>query len=128
MKELNTKVGVFLTTYTQIEIDEKIEISLDEKDSDGCVLFMDEIRSFNTGSTHCLTEEEAIELTGWEISHVKGEDRAMYTNYKGTPLGLPLNGASLYYTDPIASLKSAFEIAAPDFDFEKDFFHVNIIK
>lgn len=128
MKELNTKVGVFLTTYTQKEIDDKIDESLEKNDSDGCTIFMDEIRSFNTGSTHCITKEEAIDLTGWEINHVQGETRAMYTNYKGTPLGLPLAGASLYYTNPVSSLKSAFEKAAPEFDFEKDFFHVNIIK
>jgi len=128
MKKLNTKTGVFLTTYTQIEIDENIESLLEVEGSEGCVLFMDELRSFNPDSENCVTEKEAIELTGWEISQVQGETKAMYTNYKGTPLGIPINGASLYYTNPIASLKSAFEIAATEFDFEQDFFHIKIVK
>ena len=89
---------------------------------------MDEIRSFNIESEHCITEKEAIELTGWEISHIKGNTKPLYTNYKGTPFGQPINGAKLYYTNALSSLKSAFEIAAPDFDFEKDFFHIRIIK
>lgn len=128
MKEINTKAGVFLTIYTQQEVDDKIETLLDIDDSDECALFIDALRSFNPESTQCLTELEAIEITGREIKKVKGETKAMYTNYKGAPLGLELNGVSLYYTDPIASLKSAFEISAQEFDFDNDFFHIKIIK
>jgi len=128
MKELNTKVGVFLTTYTQEEIDKKIEEFMAKNESDGCVIFLDEIRSFNSRSEYYITEEEAIELTGLErkATDVLGE---LYTNYKGNPLGLPkISDVELFYTNPIDSLKSAFYIGAPNFNFNKDFFHPNIVE
>lgn len=128
MKELNTKVGVFLTTYTQEEIDKKIEEFMALNESDGCIIFLDEVKSFNSESEYYITHEEAIELTGLEkkATDIIGE---LYTNYKGNPLGLPdINGVEFFYTDPIDSLKSAFYIAAPEFNFDKDFFHPKIVK
>jgi len=121
MKELNTKIGVFLTTYTQQEIDENIDL-------DEYAVFMDDIKSFNPESKYSIKKRQAIKLVGIEIRKGKNNPQNLYTNYKGNPFGLPVEGAKLYYTDPISSLKSAFEIAAPDFDFDKDFFHVRIVK
>lgn len=128
MKELHTKVGVFLTTYTQKEIDAKIKEYMDAGDSDTCKFFMSNIRSFNSKAYNCITEKEAKELTGIEKKKGKKYKQNMYTNYNGTPFGLTINEATLYYTDPINSLKSAFNAAAPEFDFDNDFFHMNIIK
>ena len=71
MKELNTKTGVFLTTYTQLEIDEEINCYMDSNDSDGCKIFMTELRSFNPESPYYITEEEAIEYTGLEMKASK---------------------------------------------------------
>jgi len=127
MRQINTKIGVFLTVYTKKDIDNKIEVSLEENDSDSCIMFMDEIRSFNPESPHYITEEEAIELVGLEIKSGKNIPNDLYTNYKGNPLGLGVTGAQLFFTDPILSLKSAFETAAPRFDFQKDFFHIRLI-
>lgn len=129
MIELNTKPGVFLTTYTQQEIDAEIEESIEIKDSDGCKLFMDNLRSFNPNSNLYLSEKEAIELTGLEIKKNKKNSKNLYTNYKGAPVKYPLeNGITLYFSDPIISLKSAFEAFAPEFDFNKDFFHINLVR
>lgn len=127
MKELNTKPGIFLVTYTQQEVDEKIEEFMKKNDSDGCVLFMDDLRSFNPKSNCYITEREAKKYTGLEKKKGKSVPENLYTNYKGSPFGLPLNEASLYFSDPILSLKSAFEAADPKFNFDKDFFHPRII-
>lgn len=127
MKELNTKIGVFLTTYTKQEIDNRIEISLEENNSDDFILFMDKIRSFNPDSPHYITEKEAIELIGLEKKKGKNTPNDLYTNYKGSPLGIGVTGVQLFFTDPIKSLKSAFEMAAPKFDFKKDFFHIRLV-
>jgi hypothetical protein len=128
MKELNTKIGVFLTTYTQLEIEDEINSYMDSNDSDSCKIFMTELKSFNPDSPYYITEEEAIEYTGLEMKASKLQPYELYTNYKGNPLGLSIGNVSLYYKDPIMSLKSAFEAAAPDFDFENDSFHVKIVK
>jgi len=128
MKELNTKIGVFLTTYTQKELDKKIWSYIEYDDKDGCAVFMDAIKSFNSESEFYISEEEAIEFTGLEIKSGETHSQDLYTNYKGNPLGLPVNEAQLFFTNPVTSLKSAFEIAAPTFDFNKDFFHVKIAK
>lgn len=127
MKELNTKVGVFLVTYTQIEIDEAVNKFLDKKDTIGYDLFMQDIKSFNPESPYYITKEEAIEFTGIEV---KGKDGGpdLYTNYKGNPFDLPVQGANLYYTDPIKSLMSAFIIADEYFDFINDFFLPKIVE
>ena len=127
MKEICTKIGVFLTPYTKQEIDDKIEVSLEEGDSDGFIMFMDKIRSFNPDSLHYISEKEAIELVGLEKKKGKNTKENLYTNYKGNPLGLGITGAKLFFADPIKSLKSSFEVAAPKFDFEKDFFHIRIV-
>lgn len=127
MKELNTKAGVFLVTYTQVEIDDAVNKYIDNKNTSDCDLFLQEIRSFNSDSPHYITKEEAIELTGLEVNG-SGDNPDLYTNYKGNPFDLPVQGVSLYYTDPINSLKSAFVIAAPNFNFENDFFLPKIIK
>jgi hypothetical protein len=121
MKEFNTKTGVFLTTYTQKEIDEKIYL-------DEYTMFMDDIKSFNPKSKYSINKRAAIKLIGLEVRKSKNNPQNLYTNYKGNPLGLYLTGAVLYYIDPILSLKSAFDIYAPDFDFDKDFFHIIIVK
>ena len=121
MKELNTKTGVFLTTYTQEEIDENIDL-------DEYAAFMDDIKSFNPKSKYSINKRAAVKLTAIEIRKSKKSPQNLYTNYKGNPLGLTVTGVKLYYTDPISSLKSAFEIAAPEFDFDKDFFHIRIVK
>ncbi|MEK6828825.1 MAG: hypothetical protein AABY15_01775 [Nanoarchaeota archaeon] len=128
MKELNTKPGVFLTTYTQGEIDAEIEEGILDKESDGCKIFLDKLRSFNPVSALYISEREAIELTGLEMKKSKKNPQNLYTNYKGVPFNLPIDGVTLYFTDPILSLRSAFEAAAPEFDFSKDFFHINVIK
>ena len=128
MKELNTKIGIFLTTYTQKELDKKVWKFIEHNDKDGCAIFMDAVKSFNPDSEFYMSEEEAIEFTGLEIKSGKTHSQDLYTNYKGNPLGLPINGAQLYFTNPVTSLKSAFEIAIPSFDFEEDFFHVKIVK
>jgi len=128
MKELNIKIGVFLTTYNQVEIDYEIEQYMERNDSSGCIVFMDALRSFNPESTYYITEKEAIKLTGLEQKKSKKNPDNMYTNYKGNPFGLQINETKLYFTDPILSLKSAFEIGAPDFDFKKDFFHIRLVK
>lgn len=127
MKEITTKTGVYLTTYTQKEIDDKIEESIDKVGSGSSVSFMDEIKSFNKNSEYFLNKKDAIELVGIEIKKGKEQKHDLYTNYKGTPFGLPVAGAQLYYKDPVLSLKSAFSIAATDFDFDNDFFHVRIV-
>ena len=128
MKELNTKIGVFLTTYIQEEIDEEVNHCMDINDSDGCKLFLSEIRSFNPESPNFITKKEAKQLTGLEMKANKKHPQALYTNYKGNPLGFSISDVNLYFTDPVLSLKSAFEIGAPGFDFEKDFFHIRIVK
>lgn len=128
MKELNTKIGVFLTTYTQLEIDEEINSYMDSNDSDGCKIFMTELKSFNPDSPYYITEEEAIEYTGLEMKASKLQPKALYTNYKGNPIGSSFSNVQLFFDDPILSLKSAFEAAAPDFDFDNDSFHVRIVK
>jgi hypothetical protein len=128
MKELNTKVGVFLTTYTQREIDSEIEEYMIDNDSDACKLFMSNLRSFNPESPQYITEKEAKKLTGLEKKKGRKNKHNLYTNYKGTPFGITINEATLYYKDPINSLKSAFKAAAPEFDFDNDFFHIKIIK
>ena len=129
MKTLNTKIGVVLTTYTQQEVDAELEIYTDTNESDAATIFLNEIKSFNSESSYYITEEEAIELTGLEMKVSDENPEPLYTNYKGNPLGLPkMNGVELYYTDPVLSLKSAFEIAATDFDFEDDYFHSLIEK
>lgn len=129
MKELNTKIGVFLTTYTQYEVDAELDVYTDAKESDAATIFLNGLKSFNPESEFYITKEEAIELTGLEMKASKTNPQDLYSNYKGNPLGLPkMNGVELCYTDPIASLRSAFEIAAPEFDFEKDLFHPRIVK
>lgn len=128
MKELNTKPGVFLTAYSKEEIDMVIEEYLERNDSDGGVMFMDEIRSFNPNSPHYLKEKEAKKWVGLEVKKGKKNPHNLYTNYKGAPLGLSISNVTFYFTDPISSLKSAFEVAVPDFDFDKDFFHFRIVK
>ena len=127
MRQINTKTGVFLTTYTKQEIDNKIEVSLEKNDSDSFIMFMDEIRSFNPESSHYITEEESIELVGLERKKGKNAVQDLYTNYKGNPLGLGVAEAQLFFTDPIKSLKSAFESATPKFNFKKDFFHIRLV-
>jgi len=127
MKEINTKTGVFLTIYTKQDIDNKIEESLEKNESDECIMFMDEIRSFNPDSPHYITEEEAKELVGLEKKKGRKTPKDLYTNYKGNPLGLGLTEAQLFFTDPIKSLMSAFETAAPRFNYEKDFFHIRLV-
>jgi hypothetical protein len=121
MKELNTKIGVFLTTYTQQEIDENIDL-------ENYAVFMDDIKSFNPKSRYSINKKQAIKLIGIEVKKSKSNPHNLYTNYKGNPFGLPVEEAKLYYTDPLSSLKSAFEITAPNFDFDKDFFHIRIVK
>jgi hypothetical protein len=121
MKELNTKTGVFLTTYTQEEIDETIDL-------DEYAVFMNDVKSFNPKSKYSINKRQAIKLIGLEVRKSKKNPQNLYANYKGNPLGLSLTGANLYYIDPILSLKSAFDIYAPDFDFDKDFFHIIIVK
>jgi len=128
MRELNTKIGVFLTTYTQLEIDEEISSYMDSNDSDGCKIFMKELKSFNPKSSYYITKEEAIEITGLEREVNKKHSKALYTNYKGNPFGFSISDVNLYFEDPVLSLKSAFESAAPEFDFEKDLFHIKIVK
>jgi hypothetical protein len=128
MRELNTKIGVFLTTYSQLEIDLEIEQYMERNDSSGCILFMDSLRSFNPESTYYVTEKEAKRFTGLEKGKSKKNPHNMYTNYKGNPFGIPINETKLYFIDPILSLKSAFEAAIPEFNFDKDFFHVRIVK
>jgi hypothetical protein len=128
MKELNTKIGVFLITYTQVEIDDEINKYVNNKDMSGCDLFSQEIRSFNIESSCCISRDEAIELTGLEIKAKNNSSQDLYTNYKGNPFDIPVQEASLHYTDPISSLKSAFVVAAPNFDFDKDFFLPRIMK
>lgn len=128
MKEINTKEGVFLTTYSQIEIDQEIEQYMESGDLRGCNAFMDSIRSFNPESTYYITEKEAIIFTGIEIKKNKKNPCNMYTNYKGNPFGLPINEIRLHFKDPILSLKSAFEFAVPLFNFNEDFFHVRLSK
>lgn len=127
MKEINTKNGVFLTTYSQIELDQEIEQYMEKNDLSGCSIFMDSLRSFNPDSNCYITEKDACKFTGIEVKKNKKNPINLYTNYKGNPFGLPINETKLYFTDPILSLKSAFEIATPHFDFDKDFFHVRII-
>lgn len=128
MKELNTKIGVFLTTYTQAEVDEEISHYMEINDSDGCKIFLAELRSFNPKLHNYLTIKEAKQWTGLEKKANKKHPKALYTNYKGNPFGLSINEATLFFEDPILSLKSAFEIGAPGFNFDEDFFHIRIVK
>lgn len=127
MKEIITKTGVILTTYNQKEIDYKIDAFLEKNDSDGCAIFLDNIKSFNPKSEHYITIEEVKKLVGLERKKNYRNPKNLYTNYKGMPLGLGIMGVSLYFEDPMLSLKSAFERAIPKFDFEKDFFHICIL-
>lgn len=124
MKQINTKKGIILTTYNQEEIDYEIEEYLKRNDLAGYTVFLNETKSLNPASDKYITEEEAAEIVGLEKKKSKKNPKNLYTNYKGMPLGIGLMGVSLYYEDPILSLKSAFEVAAPEFDFEKDFFHI----
>jgi hypothetical protein len=128
MRELNTKPGVFLTTYTQDEIDFILEGYVDSLESDGAKLFLNDLRSFSEESDYLIDEKEAIELVGLEKKKSKTIKSDLYTNYKGNPLGMSVSEATLYFTSALMSLRSAFEVAAPSFDFEKDSFHINIIK
>ena len=128
MKELKTKKGVFLTTYTLAEMDEEISCYMDSNDSDGCKLFLSKLRSFNPESDKYITTEEAIEITGIEIKANKKNPDALYTNYNGAPFGLSISGnVKLLFKDPILSLKSAFKATTPEFDFVKDLFHIIIL-
>jgi hypothetical protein len=122
MRELNTKKGVLLITYTQYEVDRKVEEFLETNDSDGCRQFLDGLRSFNPESSSCITTEEAEKYTGLEKKKNKSNPYNLYTNYKGTPFGIHINEIQLLFKDPVLSLKSAFERGAPEFDYELDFF------
>lgn len=128
MKELNTKIGVFLTTYTQDEIDERIKQLMDDDNSIDCNLFMDNLRSFNPKSSYYITEKESKKLVGIEKRKSKTNPQDMYTNYKGAPFGIVINEAKLYFSDPLLSLRSVFECPGIVFNFEKDFFHIRIVK
>src|SRR5690606_25239336 len=108
--------------------DDKIEEFMKKNESDGCVLFMDGLRSFNPESKYYISEKEAKKYTGLEKKKSNTNSDDLYTNYKGTPFALPLNEVSLYFADPILVLKSAFETGAPELDFEKDFFHIKVVK
>jgi len=127
MKELNIKAGVFLTTYTQLELDSIIGEYVESNNSDECIMFMDELRSFNPNSPHWIIPDEAIELTGLEVPVSKKNPMALYANYKGAPLGISVSNVSLYFSDPILSLMSAFQAGAPNFDFDNDFFHIRVV-
>lgn len=123
MENLHTKIGVILTTYTQDELN-SVQLS-----GESAVIFISELRSFNPESECCITKVEAIELTGLEMKAGKLNKTDLYTNYKGNPFGLPVGGGvCLCFTDPVRSLRSAFEIGADNFNFDKDFFHIKIIK
>lgn len=122
MVELNTKKGVVLTTYTQYEVDRAVEEFLETNDSDGCRSFLDGLRSFNPKSSSFITTEEAERYTGIEKPKNKTNPCNLYTNYKGTPFGIHINEITLYFTDPVSSLKSAFQRCVPEFDYELDFF------
>lgn len=128
MKELNTKIGVFLTTYTQDEIDDRIKQLMDDDNSVDCNLFMDNLRSFNPKSSYYITEKESKKLVGIEKRKSKINPQDMYTNYKGAPFGIVINEAKLYFSDPLLSLRSAFDSPLIKFNFEKDFFHIRIVK
>lgn len=90
-------------------------------------MFMDEIRSFNPESPHYIKEKEIIDIIGLERKKGNNTENDLYTNYKGNPFGIGITGAKLFFTDPFKSLKSAFAIAAPKFDYEKDFFHILLV-
>lgn len=122
MIELNIKKGVVLTTYTQEEVSVVMDSYVNAGDGEGCVLFLDDVKSFNKDSSYYITSEEISNI-------VSVEPGGFYTNYKGCPLGLnDPRGFELFYRDPLSSLKSAFKAMAPDFDYEKDFFHIKIDK
>lgn len=122
MRELSTKKDVIITTYTKEEIDRKMDEFIMSSDTEGCVIFLDDVKSFNKLSEYFLSDEEARLLAG-------EEDGGLYTNYKGCPLGLSnLSNVKLFYRDPMSSLKSAFEAVAPEFDYDNHFFHIKIDK
>ena len=127
MKEVSTKTGIILTTYNQEEIDYEIEEFLKRNDLNGYTIFLNEIKSLNPLSEKYITLEKVIEIVGLEKKKSKKNPDNLYTNYKGTPLGIGLAETTLYYKDPVLSLKSAIETAAPEFNFEKDFFHIFMV-
>lgn len=124
MRELNTKEGIFLITYSQKKVDEEINDLMDNNDSDGCKLFISNLRSFNPSSPYYITEEDSIELTEVEV---KSNLNILYKNYKGNPLGFYISDAKLLFKNPILSLKSAFQASVPIFDFESDVFLIKKI-
>lgn len=121
MKELNTKKGVVLTTYKREEVDEIVNDMLKYKDISSYDSFVDSLRSFNEMHDNCITEEEASELVGT----IEG---GMYQNYNGAPLDLPRYNISFYHTTALNSLRSAFSVGDPFFDFEEDLFHIKLEK
>lgn len=128
MRDINTKVGVFLTTYTKKEMDEQISIFNENKDIVSLDAFMGDLRSFNEKSEYCITEPEAEVLVGLEIKKNNKNPNNLYSNYNGNPFGLSINEARLYFKSPIQSLKSAFLATTPEFNFNKDFFLINVVK
>jgi hypothetical protein len=124
MKEIHTKKGVFLTSYTPKELDDKINEFNIWQNQKGCEDFLSQVRSFNDKTDCCIERSEASELVGIEVAKNNKNLVELYTNYKGNPLGLSINEARLYYNDPVKSLMSAFDVAVLGFDFQRDFFHI----
>lgn len=128
MKELNTKNGVFLTTYTQKEIDDKTNEFNVFGDAAGCDFFKSKLRSLNDLSKYKISEKEASKLVGLEVKKNKKNLENLYTNYIGNPFGLSINEVKLYFKEATKSLESAFKSATPEFDLKKDFFHIFIVE
>ena len=71
-----------LTTYTQEEVSVVMDSYVNAGDGEGCVLFLDDVKSFNKDSSYYITPEEMSNI-------VSVEPGGFYTNYRGCPLGMP---------------------------------------
>lgn len=122
MKKFNTKKNITITTYNQNDIDILVEKFTKNNENEQCRHFLDSLRSFNKKSKDLITLEEASGVVEILVKKNKKNKTNLYKNYNGNPLGININEVTLYFEDPVLSLKSAFKAFNKDFNFKKDFF------
>lgn len=125
MKTLSTKKKIVLTTYTQKELEDKIDTFVYKYDFSGLMLFLNDVKSFNPESLDYIEEDDAVKLITITRKKTKKNPQELYKNYYGTPFGLSIFEVELHYSDAVSSLKSAFKNKELNFNFKKDYFHIS---
>lgn len=125
MKTLSTKKKIVLTTYTQKELEDKIDTYVYKYDFSGLMLFLNDVKSFNPESLDYIEEDDAVKLITITRKKTKKNPQELYKNYYGTPFGLNIFEVELHYSDAVSSLKSAFKNKELNFNFKKDYFHIS---